>query len=59
MDQKQFFNRYSIDVKRDRIGGGAFGTVYKAYDNLSDQWKAIKVEFCIHPAPGRLVQLSG
>ncbi|MBL0026894.1 MAG: protein kinase [Saprospiraceae bacterium] len=43
MQQKEFFERYEIDIKSGRLGGGAFGTVYKAYDHLRDQWKAIKI----------------
>ncbi len=43
MHKKEFFERFSIDISNGRLGGGAFGTVYKAYDNLTDQWKAIKV----------------
>jgi serine/threonine protein kinase/formylglycine-generating enzyme required for sulfatase activity len=43
MQQKDFFERYEIDIKSGRLGGGAFGTVYKAYDHLRDQWKAIKI----------------
>ncbi|MBK6371713.1 MAG: serine/threonine protein kinase [Saprospiraceae bacterium] len=43
MDKQQFFERFTIDFEYGRLGGGAFGTVYKAYDNLSDSWKAIKI----------------
>jgi serine/threonine protein kinase len=43
MQQKEFFERYEIDVKSGRLGGGAFGTVYKAYDHLRDEYKAIKI----------------
>ena len=43
MTQEEFFNRYSYSVSRDRIGGGSFGTVYKAYDNLLHREVAIKV----------------
>ncbi|MFZ1583834.1 MAG: serine/threonine-protein kinase, partial [Saprospiraceae bacterium] len=43
MDKHQFFERFTIDFEYGRLGGGAFGTVYKAYDNLSDSWKAIKI----------------
>ncbi|MGK0316186.1 MAG: serine/threonine protein kinase, partial [Saprospiraceae bacterium] len=38
-----FFNRYDIDIREGRLGGGSFGTVYKAYDNERDETKAIKV----------------
>jgi len=43
LDKHQFFERFTIDFEYGRLGGGAFGTVYKAYDNLSDSWKAIKI----------------
>ena len=43
MTQEEFFNRYSYSVSRDRIGGGGFGTVYKAKDNLLHRTVAIKV----------------
>ncbi len=43
MNKNEFFNRYSIDISNGRLGGGAFGTVYKAYDKLMDQWKAVKI----------------
>jgi len=43
LDKQQFFERFTIDFEYGRLGGGAFGTVYKAYDNLSDSWKAIKI----------------
>ena len=43
MTQEEFFNRYSYSVSRDRIGGGSFGTVYKAYDNTLHREVAIKV----------------
>jgi hypothetical protein len=31
MTQQEFFKRYTYSIKTDKIGGGAFGTVYKAY----------------------------
>ncbi len=31
---ESFFQRYEYDIQNDRIGSGAFGTVYKAYDNF-------------------------
>ena len=43
MTEKEFFNRYSFNVREDKIGGGSFGTVYKAYDNVLDREVAVKV----------------
>lgn len=43
MTQEDFFKRYSYSPSRDRIGGGGFGTVYKAYDNVLHREVAIKV----------------
>ncbi len=43
MTRKDFFDRYDIDIQNGKLGGGAFGTVYKVYDDLRDQWKAVKI----------------
>ena len=43
MTQQEFFERYSFNVRTDKIGGGSFGTVYRAYDNTRDREVAIKV----------------
>ncbi len=43
MTQQQFTEQYSFDLRKDKIGGGSFGTVYKAYDNVNDLEVAIKV----------------
>lgn len=43
MTQEEFFQRYSYDVVKDRIGGGGFGTVFRAYDNVLHHEVAIKV----------------
>ena len=43
MTQEEFFKRYKYDVVDDRIGGGGFGTVYKAYDTTLHREVAIKV----------------
>ena len=43
MTQKEFRKRYVFNIKTDNIGGGSFGTVYKAYDNILDREVAIKV----------------
>lgn len=39
----EFFQRFEIDVRDGRLGGGAFGTVYRTYDRITDQYKAVKV----------------
>lgn len=43
MTQEEFFKRYTYNIRTDRIGGGGFGTVYKANDNLAHRVVAIKV----------------
>lgn len=43
MTQQEFFNRYKYNVRTDKIGGGAFGTVYKAFDEVLNREVAIKV----------------
>ena len=43
LSKEQFFQRYDIDIAQGRLGGGAFGTVYKAWDNLRDEARAIKI----------------
>ena len=43
MTQEKFFKRYKYSIRTDKIGGGTFGTVYKAYDDVLDRTVAIKV----------------
>ncbi len=43
MTWQEFYNRYEWDVSNDGLGEGAFGKVVKAYDNILDSWKAIKI----------------
>lgn len=43
MTQEEFFARYRYDAEDDNIGGGTFGDVYKAFDEVEDRWVAIKV----------------
>ncbi|TVR76596.1 MAG: hypothetical protein EA409_13060 [Saprospirales bacterium] len=40
---EEFFNRYAYDIALDRLGSGAFGTVYRAYDNYLNVFKALKI----------------
>jgi hypothetical protein len=37
MTQQEFIERYQFSIKDDNIGGGSFGTVYKAYDTILDR----------------------
>ncbi|MEZ4915059.1 MAG: bifunctional serine/threonine-protein kinase/formylglycine-generating enzyme family protein [Chitinophagales bacterium] len=43
MNQQEFFKRYSYNIRTDRIGGGSFGDVYKAHDNVHHEDVAVKV----------------
>lgn len=43
MEQSIFFGRYKYNLRSDLIGGGGFGKVYKAYDDVRDRYVAIKI----------------
>ena len=43
MNQQEFRKRFEFNINKDSIGGGSFGTVYKAYDPILDREVAIKV----------------
>ena len=58
MTQEEFFKRYTYDVVEDRIGGGGFGTVYKAYDNVLHHEVAIKVSEVKKTANGKVFSLK-
>lgn len=51
MNQKEFFNRYRYNPRTDKLGGGAFGKVFKAYDSIRNRKVAIKV--------AEIIEISG
>ena len=53
MTQDEFFKRFTYSVRNDKIGGGGFGTVYKAYDNTLHREVAIKVSEVKTTADGK------
>jgi len=53
MTQEEFFKRHTYSPSRDRIGGGGFGTVYRAKDNLLHRTVAIKVSEVKTTADGK------
>ena len=53
MTQQDFFNRYTYSPSTDRVGGGGFGTVYKAKDNVLHRMVAIKVSEVKTTADGK------
>ena len=53
MTQQEFFSRYTYSPSRDRIGGGGFGMVYKAKDNVLHRELAIKVSEVKTTADGK------
>ncbi len=43
MNQQEFLQRYKYDRRRDRIGSGGFGSVYKVFDTLENEYVALKI----------------
>jgi serine/threonine protein kinase/formylglycine-generating enzyme required for sulfatase activity len=43
MNQSDFLRRFQYNTRADLIGGGGFGKVYRAYDDLRDRYVAIKI----------------
>ena len=58
MTQQEFFSRYTFNIRTDKIGGGGFGTVYKAYDNTLHRDVAIKVSEVKTAANGKTFSLK-
>ncbi len=43
MTEKDFFDRFAYDPKKDVLGTGALGTTYKVYDRKENRFVALKV----------------
>ena len=43
MTEKDFFDRFAYDPKKDVLGTGALGTTYKVYDKKENRFVALKV----------------
>ena len=43
MNQQEFLQRYKYDRSRNRIGSGGFGSVYKVFDTLENEYVALKI----------------
>ncbi len=43
MTQDEFFKRYKYDLTSDKIGTGAPGSVYKAFDTVGNRYIALKI----------------
>ena len=48
MTKDQFLESYTYQPSKHKIGGGSFGTVYRAYDRINDREVAIKVQQVEH-----------
>ena len=44
MTQQEFYKRYSYNPNTDFLGGGGFGKVFRAWDNIEDCEVALKIQ---------------